>query len=151
MKTTIIDNILEKSRKYGVPIQPPASADDLKQCQNELETRLFPSIPQSYYAFLSTKCNGYAWGIYFFGTKPISHYNSNAFLEDIVTANEDFRGRNHKKRYCLYIGWGEGVNYYYNTESGLFEARSNRGEPEQDNCEYETFCEMFECEEMKIS
>jgi hypothetical protein len=99
---------------------------------------------------LRSKCNGYAWGIYFFGTKPIPHYNFNIFLEDIVTANEEhFKGEVKLKR-SLYIGWGEGVNYFYNTESGLFEARSSRGESEHDNAEYETFKELFECEEVKI-
>ena len=150
MKAIIIDDILEKARKYGVSIQPPASTEELKQCQKDLKERFFPPIPQRYFDFLRSKCNGYAWGIYFFGTKPIPHYNSNNFLEDIVTANEEYFKEGVRLKNCLYIGWGEGVNYFYNTRSGLFEVRSSRGEPEHDNCDYETFKDMFECEENKI-
>lgn len=150
MKSIIVEHILEDARKFGVSIPPPAAVNDLRQCQKDLKERYLPPIPQRYFDFLRNHCNGYAWGIYFFGTKPIPYYNSGDCLEDLVTANETFvRRRPEMKRY-FHIGWGDGVEYLYNRKRNVFEVRSRRGEPEYDNCEYETFRDMFECEEMKI-
>ena len=118
---------LEEARRKGAWIPPPASTEDLRQCQKALKAKWFPFIPQRYFAFLKNVCNGFAYGsVQFYGTKPfISRYDSSDAVEDdLVTANEKY---NKNMKYRLVLGYGWDTAYFYNTKTGLYETRSNIG------------------------
>jgi hypothetical protein len=133
-----IDRIFEFfAHKTDVLIPPPASAEELKQCQKNLIERGFPLIPQRYFAFLKGKCNGFSYTIEFYGTKPINY--SGRFVEDIVTANEE---SNRSMKYRLLIGQGWSCYYFFNTKNKLYETRSRVCGDLWD--EYKTFLEMFD-------
>ena len=135
-----IDLALESSRDYRATILPPASLDDLKQCQKELSDSWYPRIPQRYFAFLRNKCNGFDGDFILYGTKPF-HSNDSGLVPDIVAANVE---SGHMKHYLLigcifYRSCHE--NYFYNAKNGLFEVRNlliNNVERE-----YKTFNALF--------
>ncbi len=133
-----IDELLELSRKRGAAIPPPASAEDLKQCSKDLAAKGFPRIPQRYFAFLRTKCNGFDHGITFYGTKPF-HTNGSGLVQDLVTANEQ-SGHSDYMKHGLLIGRGWDYKYFYNTKNGLYETRDMLNYVQE---EHATFKELF--------
>jgi len=140
-----IDIILEEARKNGATIPPPASAEDLKQCQKDLAAIFYPPIPQRYFAFLQ-ECNGYYYGVTFYGTKPFPMYDYNGFVDDLVTANKQL-GHNKYMKHGLLIGHGWDYKYFYNTKTGLFETRNNF--VNDVDAEYKTFKAMFDTETIR--
>jgi hypothetical protein len=133
---------LENDRRhYAAILPPPATAEELRQCQRELKKRCFMYMPQRYFAFLRNGCNGYNLGACFYGTKPLKIYNSSDLADDIVTANEKSSGA----RFGLFeIGYGHHHNYYYNFENGLYQTKWMTGWDLAR--EYENFADMFSYE-----
>jgi len=135
-----MDQIIKISRRRGATIPQPASVEELERCQRDLTNRFFPCIPPRYYSFLQNKCNGYAHGMTFYGTKPFNTNNS-GLVEDLVTANKEL-GHFRYLKHCLLIGHGWNVKYFYNTINELYEVRTRLtiGELRE---EYNTFGQMF--------
>jgi hypothetical protein len=115
-------------------IQPPASVEDLRECQKALKEKQLPPIPQQYFAFLRNGCNGYWHRVEFYGTKPYRTKNSNLLIKDLVTANDRTRFTD-----LFIIGDGGFDKYYYNLKTKLYEAIWD-GELQR---EYKTFADMF--------
>ncbi len=148
MNNEIFTTALEEARRKGAHIQPPASVEDLRQCQTDLKKRGFPAIPQRYFAFLKNICNGYDHEVAFYGTKPFQRKpfdSSYGIVESIVTVNEE---RNEDmKRYRLLIGGGWSTVYFFNLQTGQYETRERGGgELLRD---YKRFQDMFECETLR--
>jgi hypothetical protein len=144
-----IDSVLADARRKGATVPPPASVEELRQCQSALKEKNLPPIPQRYFAFLKNICNGFAHGYQdfscdFYGTKPLHIYNSNNLLEDIVKANEQAGDIRHR---LFLLGRGSSVKYFYNMKTGLFETRSDTGYDLL--VEYKTFMDMFGSETMR--
>jgi len=118
-KLPAVDALLKAlADEESAAIFPPASDEDITECQMELKTKGFAPIPGEYLAFLR-KCNGFIWGLTFYGTKPISNYNGNMY-DDIVTANKDFIKYYDYFSHCLLIGESFSYKYVYDTEKEIF-------------------------------
>jgi hypothetical protein len=119
---TTIDNLIKDlADEESADIAPPASQHELDRCQKELVSKGFPPIPQEYLDFLS-KCNGFVWGVHFFGTRPVpdSDPEHHELRDDLITANEDFVRYYDYLKHCLLIGEGFEDMYCYDTKEGIF-------------------------------
>ena len=139
--TTIEQLLLDLADEDSATILPPASEEDIEQCQQALAAKGFPPIPQEYLDFLR-KCNGFAWGIWFFGTAAFSAYGSYSTHDGLVAANVYFTGLEHYDwlHHCLYLGEGCEKIFLYDPEKKLFRTWDYNAGLWDD---YETFEAMF--------
>lgn len=140
-----IDEILrELADEESAEIQPPASVKDIEQCQKTLAAKGFPALPQEYTDFLR-KCNGFVWGVNFFGTKPFpsSDPDSDSIRKDLVAVNKDFikdSGNLPHLKHRLLIGESGEEYYVYNAQKERYETISELYQVRDD---YETFEALF--------
>ena len=125
-----IDQIKQISGR-AAQFDPPATDEEIKQCQEDLYVLDLPPIPQEYVEFLR-QCNGFSDGgdQGFFGT------------EYIITANQyefhmDFFIREKK----LHIGGGGEDLFVYNAVNGCYEELDETGLDVYKS--FETFEDMF--------
>lgn len=125
-------------------IAPPASEEDLEQCRKILVMKGFPPIPQEYLDFLRI-CNGFVYGVHFFGTKPVPDTDPEHtdIRDDLITANEDFAEYYGNMAHCLLIGDEFNHKYVYDTKTGLYRAWDTNAGLWDD---YESFENMFDME-----
>jgi len=142
--TTIEQLLLDLADEESATIPLPASEEDLEKCQKELAAKGFQPIPQEYINFLR-KCNGFAWGLTFFGTEPISSYGNYAVWNGLVAANEYFAELECYDwlHHCLYIGEGCEKIFLYDPEKNLYRTWDYDAGLWDD---YETFEAMFKNE-----
>ena len=111
-----IDQIKQIAKSTAI-FEPPATAEELKRCQEDLYVLDLPPMPQAYVDFLSI-CNGFSDGgdQSFYGTERTLKSKPNG----IVSANEhnmDFFVTNKK----LLIGKGGEELFVYNAADGRYE------------------------------
>jgi hypothetical protein len=143
----MFDITIEDARRKGARIPPPASVEDLRQCQRDLKAKKLPFIPQRYFAFLKNVCNGFAYGsVTFYGTKTFFHSwdHPGDSTEDLVTANEQ---SGDIKYHLFLLGHGWDTKYFYNMKNGLFETREYLGYGLLS--EYKSFKDMFDYETIR--
>jgi hypothetical protein len=136
--------LVELADEETAEIQQPASMKDIEQCQKVLAANGLPVLPQGYIDFLH-QCNGFVWGLKFFGTKsfPSSDPDSDSIRKDIVAANKAFikgSGNLPHLKHRLLIGEGSEEYYVYNAQKNQYETLS---EAYQLWDEYDTFEALF--------
>jgi hypothetical protein len=125
----------------GAMIVRPATAKDLKMCQEDMKEIGFPPIPQDYACFLS-KLNGFAWnGIEFFSTDQVTDTETNYTLNDIVSANEMFVEHNEDFSHCVFLGRADDDLFVYNSKNRRYEVIDMTGQDVMED--FETFEAMF--------
>ena len=142
MKT--IDDVLNavtKADPDGAMIVRPATAEDLKSCQEDMAEEEMPHIPQEYCDFL-TMLNGFAWnGIEFYSTDQVTDNDTGYMLNDIVSANESFARINEGFGHCIQLGRADEDLFVYNTKNRRYEVLDMTGRDVLE--EYETFEALF--------
>ena len=120
----------------------PATDEDINGCNKDFaECELGVTLPEGYTAFLKM-LNGFAWnGIEFYSTDQVTNPESGYMLNDIVSANEDFRINNEGLEQCVQLGRADEDLYVYNTENGRYEVLDMDGRDVMED--FATFEELF--------
>jgi hypothetical protein len=99
------------------------------------------TLPDGYVWFLK-QLNGFAWnGIEMFSTDQVTDPDTNYTLNDIVSANEQFRRLNEGFEHCFYFGRCDDDLYVYNTKTARWEVLDMTGRDVMD--EHSGFEEFF--------
>jgi hypothetical protein len=101
----------------------PATADELKQCNKDLDEMELKKIPGLYADFLK-KMNGFAWnGIEFYSTLRVTDPESNYTLMDLVSMNDDLTDQYEERGAYTYffLGRADDDYYVYSTETKKYE------------------------------
>ena len=135
-----IDQIKQIAKSTAM-FAPPANAEQLKRCEEDLYILDLPHIPQEYSDFLS-KCNGFSDGgdQAFYGTERVELKGYK--LQDIVSANqyESHIGFFVAKK-ILQIGGGREELFVYNAANGRYEMLDDMALDAYKS--FETFEDMF--------
>ena len=99
------------------------------------------TLPDGYVWFLK-QLNGFAWnGIEMYSTDQVTDPETNYTLNDIVSANEQFRRLNEGFEHCFYFGRCDDDLYVYNTKNKRWEVLDMTGRDVME--EYGGFEEFF--------
>ncbi|MDR1640238.1 MAG: YrhA family protein [Clostridiales bacterium] len=140
-----LDDVLSILVNYGADpmIVRPATSKDIYLCNEDLaECEMNHKLPDGYAAFLR-ELNGFAWnGIEFFSTYQVTDPETDYMLNDIVSANEDFRSySDDEDDECFLLGRADEDLYVYNPKNRRYEVLDLTGRDVMEK--FDTFEEMF--------
>ena len=120
----------------------PATDEDIDSCNRDFaECKMNLALPDGYVWFLK-QLNGFAWnGIEMFSTDQVTDPETGYTLNDIVSANEQFRRTNEGFEHCFFFGRCDDDLYVYNTKNKQWEVLDMSGRDVME--EYGGFEEFF--------